>query len=192
MKETLDQLTVAEFIELVCGDTSVLHDRNETVSPTNLAIAMRNIVFEYREIADLAGVKSYLSEIEELIKAKISVVIFTMCNNLVILKEHNRVREVLTEYGIKTESMTDTRVEAEVTSRLERAKSTVSRIEKENQNETQKTLNIRRACDEQTATLMAYFKFQIDTSEMKATIYAHLIARHNKEIKAQRAAMKKK
>lgn len=191
MKETLEELTVCQFIELVCGNSSVLLDKHEFVSPNKLTIAMRNIVLEYREIADISGVKSYLSEIEELIKAKISVVIFAMCNNLVILKEHNRAREVMIEYGIKAESMTDLRVEAEVKSRLGRAKNTVSRIEKENQNETIETFNIRRAFDEQTAALMAYFKFQIDTSTMKATIYAHLIARHNKEIKAQKAAMKK-
>lgn len=191
MKENLEDLTIGQFVELVCGDTSVLLKKHEKVSPAKLTIAMRNIVFEYRDIADLTGVKSYLSEIDELIKAKISVVIFTMCNNLVILKEYTRAREVMTEYGIKADSMNDLRVEAEVKSRLGRAKNTVTRIEIENQNETIETFNIRRAFDEQTAALMAYFKFQIDTSTMKATIYAHLVARHNKEIKAQMAAIKK-
>lgn len=191
MKKTLEELTVNQFIDLVCGDSSVLLDKHEVVSQPKLAITMRNIIFEYREIADLSGVKNYLYEIEELIKAKISVAIFTMCNNLVILKEHNRAREVMIEYGIRAESMSNLRVEAEIKSQLERAKNTVFRNKKEDQNETIETLNIRRAFDEQTAALMAYFKFQIDTSTMKATIYAHLIARHNKEIKAQIAAMKK-
>lgn len=192
MKETLNQLTIGQFIDLVCGDTTVLLGKHEIVSPNKVTIAMRNIVFEYKEIADLAGVKSYLSYIEELIKAKIAIVVFSMCKNLISLNELDRVREVLLEYGINAKTMTDQRVTAEVKSRLERAKSDVSKIENEKDDDMNEKVNIRRLFDEQTAALMAYFKFQIDTSTMRATVYAHLIARHNREIKAQLAAMKKK
>lgn len=192
MKDTLDQLTIGQFIDLVCGDTSVLTDKREVVSQTKLAVVMRNIVFEYKEIADLSGVKSYLSDIEELIKTKIAVVVFTMCQNLVVLNEFARVRDVLVEYGVDANSKSDQRITAEVRSRLERAKSDVAKIESERKQDEMGTANIRRMFDEQTAALMAYFKFQIDTSTMKATIYAHLVARHNREIKTKLAAMKKK
>ena len=110
MIEKLEQLTIGQFVDLICGDTSVLHSKREILNETQLVITMRNIVFEYREIVDNAGVKGYLSSVEELIKAKISVVVFQICLNLVSLSEHDKAREVLIEYGINADSMNDQRV----------------------------------------------------------------------------------
>ena len=190
MIERLEQLTIGQFIDLVCGDTSVLAGRHEIVPETKMVAAMRNIVYEYREIADPSGAKGYLSIIDELIKAKMLSVLFSMCNNLITLGEHAAVREVMKVCGINTDSMSDLRVAAEIKSCLERAKSSVTRIEADSQTDNEDVTDIRRSFDEQTASLMAYFKFQIDTTSMKATVYAHLIARYNREIKAQIAAMK--
>lgn len=85
--------------------------------------------------------------------------------------------------------MTDQRVVAEVKSRLGRAKRDVAEIE-QGKEETPE-VNIRREFDEQTAALIAYFKFQIDTETMKAPIYAHLVARYIRDLKVQKAALKK-
>lgn len=189
MIEKLEQLTIGQFIDLVSGDTSVLGSKREILSPLKVAITMRNIVFEYKEIADNAGAKSYLARAEELIKARIGVIVFSMCKNLVTHKAYANAREVLKEYGIDTRKMNDERVSVEIDSRLARAKNAIERFESEA--DTSETSNIRRLFDEQTAALMAYFKFQIDTESMKAPIYAHLVARYNREIKAQIAAMKK-
>ena len=192
MIKKLEQLTIGQFVDLICGDTSVLTGKHEKVSPTRLAIVMRNIVFEYKEIADISRVRTYLFEIEELIKAKMYTVVYTMCSNLVAIKEYARVREILIECGINARSMSEDRLTAEVKSNLERAKSNVAKIEKQREADSKEEINIRREFDAQTAALMAYFKFQIDTSTMRAPLYAHLIARHNAEIKAQLAAMNKK
>lgn len=192
MKTKLEELTIGQFIDLVCGDTSVLKGKHEIVSQAKVVDALRNIVFEYKEITDQAGMRGYLSTVEELLKAKMTAVLFYMCNNLVALEEYDRLRDVLAEYGVHSGSMNDRRVVAEVTSQLERAKRTITQINEESHSDKAEVTNIRRTFDEQTAALMAYFKFQIDTNTMKATVYAHLIARHNREIKAQLASMKKK
>lgn len=191
MIERLEQLTIGQFIDLVCGDTSVLTGKREIVSETKMAVALRNIVFEYKDIADQSGARGYLATIEELIRGKILSVMWTMCHNLVSLGEHGRAREVMNVYGINADSMSDQRVAAEIKSRLERAKNTVARIEADSQTDKKDVADIRRSFDEQTASMMAYFKFQIDTTTMKATVYAHLVARHNREIKAQIAAIRK-
>lgn len=192
MIEKLEQLSIGQFIDLLCGDTSILTSKREIVSEAKVTNAIRNIVFEYKEIADIAGVRNYLSLMDEMIKAKISSTLFSMCNNLVSLGEHDRAREVMIVYGINAKTMNDQRVAAEIKSRLERAKSTIAHIEEESNSDKKEESDIRRMFDEQTASMMAYFKFQIDTTTMKATVYAHLIARHNREIKAQLAAMNKK
>lgn len=184
MIEKLEQLTMGQFIDLVCGNTGILAEHGETLSAAQAAIAMRNIVVEYREIADPAGIKSYISTIDEYIKARISAVVFTMCENMIKLNAYDNVREVLREYGVRVDRMDDPRIAAEVTSRLNRAKTTVAEIEADNVKDNTEKTNIRSQFDAQTAHMMAHFKFQIDTETMKATVYAHLAARCDREIKA--------
>jgi hypothetical protein len=195
MIERLEQLTMAQFIDLACGDMSVLHPYREIVTPAKVATAAKNIIYEYRTIVDEAGVKSFISSIEETTKANMEVVIFKICTNMIAIGEFERVREILNEYGVNADSMSHRRLTAEVKSRLGRAKRRMEcaeRADKENENkETDKT-ELRTSFDVQTAALMAHFKFQIDISTMKATLYAHLVSRFNREVKAQLAAMKKK
>ncbi len=191
MIEKLEQLTVAQFVDLICGDTTVLLGKREIVAPAKLTECARNILLEYRMIADESGAKAYLSCAGEMLKAKIEVAVYTICSNLVKLGEHGRAREVMIENGINADSMTDQRVTAEVKSRLQRARNSVEKLGKEAESEVERLSDVRTEFDAQTAQLMAYYKFQIDTATMKATIYAHLVARHNREIKARLAAMKK-
>lgn len=192
MIETLDRLTVAQFVDLLCGDVSVLLPKHEIASPEKLTIASRNIIFQYREIADISGVRSYIVTTEELMKAKMNVVFFTMCNNLVSLEKYEEAKDILSEYGINARTMTKTRLEAEIKYKLERARYEITQIEKDNEKDSQRNIDIRKEFDSQTASLMAHFKFQIDTNSMKASLYAHLVARFNREIKAQMEAMKKR
>lgn len=190
MKERLEQLTIGEFIDLVCGEVDVILSKHEIAGDEKKAIITRNLIFEYKEIVDPSSAKQYLSMAEDMIKARLEMTLFTMCSNLVDLNEHERAREVMIVYGINAQNMNNQRVAAEVKSRLERAKSKVTELQEENDADTPTSEKIRKQFDEQTAALMAYFKFQIDTTSMKATVYAHLVARHNREIKAKLAALK--
>lgn len=191
MKDRLEQLTIGEFIDLVCGEVDVILSKHEIAGEDKKALITRNLIFEYKEIVDPSSVKQYLSMAEDMIKARLEVTLFTMCSNLVDLNEHERAREVMIVYGINARTMNTQRVAAEVKSRLERAKSKVADLQNENDADTPTSEKIRKQFDEQTAALMAHFKFQIDTTSMKATVYAHLVARHNREIKAKLAALKK-
>lgn len=190
MLDTLDQLTAAQFIDLVCGDTQILRNGDVTATDSQVAMAMRNIILEYKEITDPAGMKGYLTGAEDLVKAKMSVVIFTICERLVTLGVEERARAIMSDCGIPSGTMDDQRLAAEVLSRLERAKRSVSELE-ELKSTDDGVESIRREFDQQTAALMAYFKFQIDTDSMKASIYAHLVARFNREVKAMRSAAAK-
>ena len=116
----------------------------------------------------------------------------TMCKYLVDVGRHDTARNILTDMGIKAASMTERRLAAEIKSRLERAKQTVSKAEEESNPDNVEKAALRRSFDEQTASMMAYFKFQIDPAVMKATVFAHLVARQNREMKAQAAALRKK
>lgn len=190
MIKRLDELTIAQFIDIVAGDTSALSTEPD-VSPAQLAEIMRDIILEYKSIADPAGVKMYLAEHEQHIKARIAVQLFNICSNLLKLHQYDSVREIMSQADYNTSGQSEKWLAAKVASELERAKFNLSKIEDEaNAGTVHGAIDVRRDFDEQTAAMMAYFKFQIDTSTMKANIYAHLVARHNREIKAQLKAMK--
>lgn len=192
MIDKLEKLTLSQFVDMVCGDTDVLLSRHEIANSNKIAIAVRDIVLEYREIADPGGVRSYLNRVEQWVKAKIDVIIFTMCLNLATFNQYDNVREILDSYGLSASGWNDGRVEGTVKAKLEQAKRELSTLEEENSNTEIERNNIRAQFDTQTAALMAYFRFQIDPATIKASIYANLVARHNREIKAQMAALNKK
>lgn len=175
----LDDLTIEQFIDIVCNPDSYK------------SADMRELVLEYQAIVDSSAVTGYLMSMEDWYKAKMAVTLFSICLNLVKFKQYGSVREALDDCGINVEGMSDTRLEAEVKSRLERAKKTLADLEKEREGQITEMSDVRRSFDEQTAALMAHFKFQIEMATMKATIYAHLVARYNREIKARLAALNK-
>lgn len=185
----IDEITIGEFVEILAGNTEPLKRINASCTQKDTAMLIRNLAFEYKEIADPAGSKGFLARAEKLAKAKITVVICEMCSNLMAAEKADAVREILSRTGIRIANMSESRIKAEIASRIARAKREIADIEGK---EDVENLNVRREFDTQTASMMAYFKFQIDTSSMKASIYASLVARFNSEIKAQLAILNKK
>ena len=192
MIEKLEQLTVDQFIDLVCGKVNVVLGKHEVCSPEKIAITVRNIIIEYRDIADPGDVAGFIRNIEEWIKARMGVILWTMVSNLVMFKDYDKARAVLDMYGLPSSSWNEKRIEGEVKSRLAKSQRLLEEVEAEREKQSEDIDKIRSQFDGQTAALMAHFKFQIDTSTMRATIYAHLVARHNAEIKAMKKTMKKK
>lgn len=191
MIERLEQLTMSDFISLVDGDTSVLTSDDDNVTDAEKALAMRNILFEYREISDPAGMRSYLSETEELIKAKISRQLFAICINLLSLGFEDHACRIFDEIGINHAKMNANMLLAVAKSSLKKAESKISDIEKSRSSVNESNVDVRRHFDEQTAAMMSHFKFQIDPSKMKATLYAHLVSRFVREIKSLSKSLKK-
>lgn len=193
MKERLEQLTIGQFVDLLCGDDSILLEDGDKISEITLNLVKRNIAFEYREICDQAGVGRYLSQVEDLLKANLTLHILSMCETFLKCGAYDKAREVLVEFGVKADRMSDERLEIEIRSQAARARKDIAKSEQEvKAGEKADISGLRRSFDSQTASLMSHFKFQIDTSTMKATIYAHLVARFSEEVKAQRAALEKK
>lgn len=193
MKERLEHLTIGQFVDLLCGDDSILLEDGDKISDVALNLVKRNIVFEYREICDQAGVGRYLSQVEDLLKANLTLHILSMCETFLKCGAYDKAREVMIEFGVKADRMSDERLEIEVRSQTARARKNIAKAEEEMKaGEDADASGLRRSFDSQIATLMAYFKFQIDTSTMKATLYAHLVSRFSQEVKAQRAALEKK
>ena len=156
MKEKLEQLTLSNFVDLISGDTSVLLERHESSNIDELTIATRNIVLEYRSIADPGGTNAYFRHVEDWIKARMSVIIFTMCNNLTALKQYANAREVLEAYGLPASGWAETRIEGTIQAKLAQAQRELDDMEAENEKMITERENIRAQFDSQTAALMAH------------------------------------
>lgn len=193
MIKSLSKLTMRQYIELVCGDTSVLTGRGEVVTPAKLQKVRKRIIFEYARLSDDAGSKIFLADNASRIRAKAELTMFQCLNNALVLGAFDEVRGVLKEYGI-VRTMDDKQVASEVTRLLKRAQTNVKRYDQE-QKTPQKDPSpdeIRIQFDKQGATLMTYFKFQIDFDKMPASQFACMVDQAHRQIKAQMAAMSKK
>jgi hypothetical protein len=191
MKTKLEELTVAELVTLMCGDSSVLLSKHEFAQETKIVEATKAILLEFKQLSDPAGFAAYISQNNKYVKAKMTHVLFTVCHNLIVMKKYDEVRQILSSYLPQVRKMNDKRLATEVESRLGKANAELAKRKKEVEDVDVTPETIRNNFDEQTAALMAYYKFQIDTSTLKATIYAHLMARYHKEMKAKISAMKK-
>ena len=191
MKTKLEDLTTAEFIDLVCGNKSVLLGKHEIPNPYKQTIALRNIVMEYRAIADPGGNASYLQRVDAIIKSRLAVTVYSMCQNLILLKHFDNVREVLIAAGLPAEGWNDKRVESEVHIRLQKGKRAFEEADKDDDSAEIEKENIRNAFNGMIAAMMAHFKFQIDVVKMMAPVFAHLVARYHAEMKAMKKAMKR-
>ncbi len=195
MIKSLSKLTMRQYIELVCGDVSVLTGKGEIAAPAQLQKTRKRIIFEYARLSDNAGSKIFLSDHSMRIKAKAELVLFQCLNNALALGAFDEVRGVMKEYGI-AKDMDDNQVSVEVARLLKRAKTNIKRHEQEQMqkdDEKEPTADeIRIQFDRQAASLMTYFKFQIDFDTMPASQFACMVDQAHKQINAQMAAMSKK
>lgn len=188
MRTRLDELTTAEFIELVCGNKDVLLGKHEVPNQYKLTVALRDIVMEYRAIADPGGNAAYLQRVDAIIKSRLTVTVYSMCQNLVLLKQFDRARDVLVAAGLPAGGWDDKRIESEVHIRLQKGKRAVE--ESDDDDGKLEKDSIRNAFNAMVAAMMAHFKFQIDVSTMMAPVFAHLTARYHAEVKAMKKALK--
>lgn len=190
MKTRLDQLTAAQFIDLVCGDKDVLLGRHEVASPYSVTIAMRNIVMEYRAIADPGGNASYFRRVDTIIRVRLDMALYSMCDNLLLFKQHEKAREILKAVGLSADGWNDKRIESEVHIRLQKSKRAFAEID-EDKDAAEDKEDIRNTFNTMIAAMMAHFKFQIDVTTIMAPVFAHLAARYHSEIKAMKSAIKR-
>ena len=64
MKSRLNEITLAQFIELLCGNYFVLSDSDE-VKESELQERARSLIASYRFIADEPGMRALIADKEE-------------------------------------------------------------------------------------------------------------------------------
>lgn len=183
MKIRLNELSLAQFIELVCGDYSVLLKDGETADNELLEKTTSELLDYYRSITDNANFKAQLMEKEERIKSKAKILVLRMCSNLVSYKSYADVRSLLELLEEDVVGLTDRDISEKVDEMLRIA------VFEEHRNEfvKEKEVQIKRSPDEirasfnaEIAFVMTYFKMNIDINTINAAVYANMI--HQAEI----------
>lgn len=186
MKTRLNQLTMAAFIELHCGDCSVILENGENIPEEDLKKKATDLLFEYRNIVDPVGVKTTLLEHEERLKENTKVVFFQVCKKLVSISAIDEVKELLGMYGINLTSATDETVARRVEQELNTAFHTKERNDAARDNDEEDTLDtpdkIRASYDAEIASLMGFYKMSIDIHSISAAVYANLLIQAVKSI----------
>ena len=183
MIERLNQLSLAQFIELSCGDNSVLLEENENASEKEMKQLASRFILEYRTLMNPTGVKAIMAEKENALKIDARIFLLKLCKSLCILEGYEQVREALKES--LPANLTDDRLKKAVENMLHEAEFYKKRTEDMAvaDNPAINENAIRASFDSEIAFVMTYFKMQIDIHTINATVYANIVQRANTEIR---------
>lgn len=175
MKNKLGQYTMAQFIDIVCGDLSPIGADEETARKV-----AESLVEQYNTIADPASVKSRLIADEKIGKSNGKIVLYQILLNLInVLEAYDDVRAILTEAGYSHIAAKDNdRIKLKIEQMLKTEEANADQLIKEKKEElaaSKAVDDFRSEFDSQTAALIAHFKFSISHEHISASVYANLV-----------------
>lgn len=174
MKERLDQFTMAQFIDIVCGDRSSIGAEDDKVAER---VAL-SLVTEYNNIADPIAAKARVVEGEHKARLSAKIAVAKICMNLInVYGAYDEVRGLLEQSGFAVSHYSDERLKKKVEQIIRSVQTDIDRTKTENQEEFSENIiqDFRASYDMQTARLMAHFKMSIDYNTITASIYANLV-----------------
>lgn len=191
MKTRLNEISLAQFIELMCGNYSVLLN-NDTVSDSELEDCARTLITSYRFISDKSGMKALLIEKENTIKCKMKVFFLRICNLLVMQEEFEEVRSLLALIDENTSEVDNDDLPEKVSELLRYA---IFEQDRSEDNETIRNAkpsseDIRSYYDAEIAFIMTYVKMSIDMYSINAAVYANIVNQVNVDIVNKRRTFK--
>ena len=191
MKEKLRELTLAQFIDLECGDLDVLKDHREFVSPEKLAKARERISNEFQSIASPSSYKSMIVDREKKDKMRLKALFFGTLKALVDMDALTEVRSLLEQYGIPCVNFSDDRLRREVTQQLNAINFELKRQGLDAPKQPDVTPDeIRRSYEDMVADLMIINKMSLDMNTIPASVFASMVRKANEMAKALNAKLK--
>ncbi len=194
MKERLNQLTLAQFIEMECGNVEVLKDSHrEVVSPEKLAKVRLNIAREFQQIASPASYKSMLIDHEKKSKLRAKAILYGAMKALVDIDAIDDVRKLLDSAGVDCTGFDDKRIRSEVEQRHNTATFELKRMGVDAPSAEEVTPDeIRRGYEGMVADLMIANKMSIDIETIRASVFASMIQRANEMAKSLKSKINSK
>lgn len=193
-KVRLDDICLADFIDIACGEVDGLAKRmGKKASSEEVAAKARDIVYAYRSLSDPVGTKMNIMELGAAAKDRAKLLLFTLAKIVVELGEEGDVEELrhtlVEDLGRQRVAKMDKEalrsfVERELTSvqfGIERRAA-----KKANEARLNVDTDVRAGFSREIAWVMSHYKMSIDTRVVSASVYANLVKNAVDEVKIRR------
>lgn len=180
MKTRLDQLTLHDLIELLCGDSSVLLDKDETPTENVKLACAQQIMSEYKELATPTQAKIDMIEAEEQQKLRMKEMCLHICLALISQERSDMAKDVLLELDVNENLLkSEEAIKSRCNAMLDEVKYEIKRLaelaEERGQKQQQTVTDIRKAWFGEIAFVMSTLKMSIDPATTNAAVYANLV-----------------
>lgn len=198
MKTRLDQLTMAEFIEMLCGYSEVVREEGDTFTEDEVAANVGSLVSKYKQVVDPSGSKSVIVREARVGRRSMKIMFLRLCSALLRVGDKEKVYEMLVEFGwsVKGKSADYVirkcqreykRLEAEEKREAEKLSAGMKEITQDDSEDA-----IRARFSAEVADIITYYKMPINFREITADVYANIVARAYRESRERSAKAKKK
>lgn len=191
MKERLDQYTMAQFINIACGDYTAIGSDSDKAK----GVAAR-LITQFNEVSDPTSARAKVLGEEQSSRCDARIKLYKILLNIILVyDEYDEVRSILKEAG-KSDLIADE--DEMMTQRIEQAlhreEFKYKRLRKEHEESAiagiQTEADVRASFDKQTAALMSHFKFSINHEAISASVYANLVSMFVRQQRQQSAVKK--
>lgn len=188
MLERLNQIALYDFIELLCGDYSVLVQSGDTVDDETLNSIASKLISQYQSIVNPLGTQAMVEEHEDRSKEKMNLLLLRVCQALLSLNAYEDVRTILAALDYNCLSLTDEQIKLKTEGLVRAALFEQKRKEELRQKEECKHKKstpeqIRASFDAEIAFMMTYFKMPIDIHITNAAVYANIVHQADVDIR---------
>ena len=189
MKTRLDQLMLRDLIELSCGDSTVLLDKEESITDSVLNTCARQILAEYKEIASPTKAKMDMMEAEEITKLRMKEKCLRICLALCTQLRFDLARDVMLELDVNPDIIKeDERVLTYCKAMLDDTVYEIKRLNELNEEKKEQKISspseLRKSWYGEIAFVMSMLKMSIDPATVNAAIYANLVHSASERSKA--------
>lgn len=178
MIERLDQLKLKDFIELSCGDYSVLIEGDEVPTVEEFTSRSACIMAEYKSIASPTQARVELMDSEKLPKFQMKEKCAHICILLCVHGRYDLARDVLIQLGIEEQHIaTNEAIMARCQAIIGEVKYETERLaeRKAKSRASRSPEQTRREWYSEIASVMSVFRMNIDPEHTNAAIYANLV-----------------
>ena len=187
MKLRLDQFSMAQFIDIACGDYTAINAKDDVAR--NIA---SDLMEQYNIVADPVSAKARLLDNERICKNSAKIKLYRILLNLInVFGAYDETRDIL---NITGQSNVSKRDDASLKAKIEQMLRTEEALRERTESERKENIlqqasedDVRASFDKQTARLMAYFKFSINLENVSASVYANLVNMACKQQRQQAA-----
>ena len=183
MISRLDELTMAQFVDLACGDYSLVDGDKKRAA---------EIIGDYRRISNPADYEASLSGGSRQARRKAMILIYSVLRVLLPLDGEAEVKKILGELGrTRTASMDTERLKRFLEQMELSERAAYERERNEDDEKPVDAKQLRADFYKEASVLMRHFKMAIDLHSVNAEVYANLRHQADEDAKAMRAAMNK-